>query len=126
MQAKHFKVSSLPRFNFTHIFVDFSKTFKTPCLSKILFSLRDENEIQALEKSIERYCDYMNGTRGQKKRAILVQLSMLMGRKVDGESRSIEEIGNDFVAILHSLMAAKMIGLAGRFLYVCQTQLKVP
>ena len=116
-------MSSLPRFRFTHIFV---KTFERPCLSKILFVLRDENEIQALEKSIERYCDYMNGTRGQKKRAILVQLSMLMRKKVDGESRSIEEIGNEFVAILHSLMAAKMIGLAGRFLYVCQTQLKVP
>merc|ERR1712203_1234390 len=36
----------------------------------------------------------------------------------------IEEIGNEFVTILHSLMAAKMIGLAGRFLYICQTQLK--
>merc|ERR1712203_544931 len=36
----------------------------------------------------------------------------------------IEEIGNEFVTILHSLMAAKMIGVAGRFLYICQTQLK--
>ena len=99
--------------------------FERPCLSKKIFSFRDENEIQALEKSIERYCDYMNGTRCQKKKAILVQLSMLMRKKVEGESRSIEEIGNEFVTILHSLMAAKMIGLAGRFLYICQTQLKV-
>ena len=67
----------------------------------------------------------MNGTRCQKKKAILVQLSMLMRKKVEGESRSIEEIGNEFVTTLHSLMAAKMIGLAGRFLYICQTQLKV-
>ena len=48
-----------------------------------------------------------------------------MVNKVHGHRKSVEEIGNAFVNVLDNLLSAKMIGLAGRFLDVCQTQLKV-
>ena len=85
----------------------------------------DECEIQGLEKVVTKYCDHMSNNRSQKKLAILVQMSMLIRENSDRCRKSIEEIGNAFVNILDSLLVAKMIGLAGRFLYICQTQLKV-
>ena len=48
-----------------------------------------------------------------------------MVNKVNGHRKNVEEIGNAFVNVLDNLLSAKMIGLAGRFLDVCQTQLKV-
>jgi hypothetical protein len=48
-----------------------------------------------------------------------------MVNKANGCRKSAEEIGNAFVNVLDNLLSAKMIGLAGRFLDVCQTQLKV-
>ena len=78
-----------------------------------------------MEKIIDKYCDYTSGVRGQKKKAILIQLSTLITDESNGNSKSSEEIGNIFVSILDSLLAAKMVGLAGRLLYVCQEQLKV-
>ena len=48
-----------------------------------------------------------------------------MNNKSNGYRKSAEEIGNAFINVLDNLLSAKMIGLAGRFLDVCQTQLKV-
>ena len=81
--------------------------------------------MKGLEKIIEKYCDYTSGIRGQKKKAILIQLSSLLTDDSNRFRKDKEEIGNVFVGILDSLLAAKMIGLAGRLLYVCQEQLKV-
>ena len=86
---------------------------------------RDASEIKGLEKIIEKYCDHISASRGQKKKAILIQLSTLMVNKGNEYRKSVEEIGNAFVNVLDNLLSAKMIGLAGRFLDVCQTQLKV-
>ena len=86
---------------------------------------RDGNEMKGLEKIIEKYCDYISGIRGQKKKAILIQLSSIITDESNKFRKSKEEIGNVFVGILDSLLAAKMVGLAGRLLYVCQEQLKV-
>ena len=88
-----------------------------------LFFFRDKSDIVGLEKVISKYCEYMSA-RGQKKRAILVQLSMLIKDRTESKNRN-ESNGNAYVAVLDSLLSAKMIGLAGRFLYICQTQLKV-
>ena len=63
--------------------------------------------------------------RGQKKRAILVQLSMLIEDRTEDSKNRNETNGNAYVGVLDSLLSAKMIGLAGRFLYICQTQLQV-
>ena len=74
---------------------------------------------------MDKYCDYTSGVRGQKRKAILIQLSTLVTDESNESRKSAEEIGNIFVSILDSLLAAKMVGLAGRLLYVCQEQLKV-
>ena len=54
-----------------------------------------------------------------------MQLSTLLVDHTNKYRKSFEETGNIFVKTLDSLLSAKMVGLAGRFLYVCQTQLKV-
>ena len=81
--------------------------------------------MKGLEKIIDKYCDYTSGIRGQKKKAILIQLSSIITDESNQFKKDKEEIGNVFVGILDSLLAAKMVGLAGRLLYVCQEQLKV-
>ena len=86
---------------------------------------------------LAKYCEYMAGTRSQKKRAILLQLSTLIkdegvvenDRCQDADIKEKSGVpgnsGSAHVVVLDNLLAAKMFGLAGRFLYVCQTQLKV-
>ena len=85
----------------------------------------DANEIRGLEKIIDKYCDHISGARGQKKKAILIQLSAIISDESNGNKKSEEEIGNILISILDNLLAAKMVGLAGRLLNVCQEQLKV-
>ena len=81
--------------------------------------------MKGLEKIIDKYCDYTSGIRGQKKKAILIQLSSIINDESSQFKKDKEDIGNVLVGILDSLLAAKMVGLAGRLLYVCQEQLKV-
>ena len=85
----------------------------------------DANEVRGLEKIIDKYCDHISGARGQRKKAILIQLSAIITDQSNGNKKSEEEIGNILIGILDNLLAAKMVGLAGRLLHVCQEQLKV-
>jgi len=84
----------------------------------------DVTEVRGLEKIIDKYCDHISGARGQRKKAILIQLSAIITNESNGNKKSQEEIGNILIGILDNLLTAKMVGLAGRLLYVCQEQLK--
>ena len=85
----------------------------------------DANEVRGLEKIIDKYCDHISGARGQRKKAILIQLSAIIADESNGNKKTKGDIGNILIGILDNLLAAKMVGLAGRLLYVCQEQLKV-